>query len=109
MRAEEERFSETLARGLKVFDELAGKDAIDADDAFTLAATYGFPIELTQELAEERGQAVDVDGFRALMEEHREISRGGGDGTAQQVGVAARRGRVIRSTRVRRLREDGRC
>jgi alanyl-tRNA synthetase len=79
VRAEEERFSETLARGMKVFDELAGNDAISADDAFTLAATYGFPIELTQELAEERGQAVDIDGFRELMEGHREISRGGGE------------------------------
>ncbi|HEY6962186.1 MAG TPA: alanine--tRNA ligase [Gaiellaceae bacterium] len=78
-RLEEERFSETLARGQKVFDELAGKDAITADDAFALAATYGFPIELTEELAEERGQPVDVDGFRQLMEEHRVVSRAGGD------------------------------
>jgi alanyl-tRNA synthetase len=84
VRAEEEKFSETLARGTKVFDELAGQEAITADDAFLLAATYGFPIELTQELAEERGQAVDVDGFRALMEEHREISRGGGESSTQQ-------------------------
>ncbi|HZQ16887.1 MAG TPA: alanine--tRNA ligase [Gaiellaceae bacterium] len=78
-RREEERFSETLARGMKVFDELAGRDAVGADDAFALAATYGFPIELTQELAEERGQAVDVDGFRELMEEHRVVSRAGGE------------------------------
>jgi alanyl-tRNA synthetase len=78
-RREEERFSETLARGTKVFDELAGQPAISADDAFTLAATYGFPIELTEELAEERGQAVDVDGFRELMEGHRVVSRAGGD------------------------------
>ena len=78
-RAEEERFSETLARGMKVFDELARQEAIAAVDAFALAATYGFPIELTQELAEERGQPVDVDGFRELMEEHREVSRAGGD------------------------------
>ncbi len=84
VRAEEERFSETLARGLKVFDELADKDAITAEDAFTLVATYGFPIELTQELAEERGQAVDVDGFRELMAEHRDISRAGGESTTQQ-------------------------
>src|SRR5690242_3885009 len=87
VRAEEERFSETLARGLKVFEELAGKEAIDADDAFLLAATYGFPIELTVELAEERGQPVDVDGFRTLMTEHRAISRGGGEGTLQQIGT----------------------
>ncbi|HEX6762725.1 MAG TPA: alanine--tRNA ligase [Gaiellaceae bacterium] len=77
--AEEERFSETLARGMKVFDGLADRDAIDAQEAFTLAATYGFPIELTEELAEERGQPVDVDGFRALMEEHRVVSRAGGE------------------------------
>ena len=85
VRAEEEKFSETLARGMKVFEDLAGREAITADDAFTLVATYGFPIELTEELAEERGQAVDLDGFRDLMEEHREVSRGGGDDTAQQV------------------------
>jgi alanyl-tRNA synthetase len=79
VRLEEERFRETLARGLKVFDEVAAGDAISADDAFTLAATYGFPIELTQELAEERGRPVDVDGFRELMEGHREVSRAGGE------------------------------
>jgi alanyl-tRNA synthetase len=79
VRAEEERFSETLARGLKEFDELAGRDAVTADDAFRLAATFGFPIELTVELAEERGQPVDVDGFRTLMEEHRVVSRAGGE------------------------------
>ncbi|HEX3807811.1 MAG TPA: alanine--tRNA ligase [Gaiellaceae bacterium] len=84
VRNEEERFSETLARGMKEFDELAGKDAVTADDAFKLAATFGFPIELTQELAEERGQPVDVDGFRELMEQHRDVSRGGGEGSTQQ-------------------------
>jgi alanyl-tRNA synthetase len=84
VRAEEERFSETLTRGTKVFDELAGKDAIGAQDAFDLATTYGFPLELTQELAEERGQPVDVDGFRDLMAAHREVSRGGGEGSTQQ-------------------------
>jgi alanyl-tRNA synthetase len=84
VRNEEERFIETLARGMKEFEELAGKEAIDAEDAFKLAATYGFPIELTQELAEERGQPVDVDGFRDLMEEHREVSRAGGEGSTQQ-------------------------
>jgi alanyl-tRNA synthetase len=85
VRAEEERFTETLARGMKEFEDLAGQEAVTADDAFRLAATYGFPIELTQELAEERGQAVDLDGFRRLMEEHREISRAGGEGTSQQI------------------------
>jgi alanyl-tRNA synthetase len=76
IKAEEARFEETLARGLERFEELADQAAVSADDAFTLAATYGYPIELTVELAEERGQPVDVDGYRALMEEHRDISRG---------------------------------
>ncbi len=78
VRAEEERFRETLDRGMKEFEELAGTD-IGADDAFRLAATYGFPIELTVELARERGHAVDVDGYRVEMERHREISRGTGE------------------------------
>jgi alanyl-tRNA synthetase len=84
VRAEEEKFSETLARGMKVFDELAGQDAISAEDAFALVATYGFPIELAQELAEERGQPIDIDGFQEQMEGHREISRGGGESSTQQ-------------------------
>jgi alanyl-tRNA synthetase len=79
LETEEQRFSETLARGLKLFEELTGNEAVSGEQAFTLAATYGFPIELTVELAEERGQAVDVDEFKRLMEEHREISRAGED------------------------------
>ena len=82
---EEERFRETLVRGQKEFDELAGNETISGDEAFTLVATYGFPIELTVELAEERGQAVDIDGFRDLMEGHREISRAGGESTTEQL------------------------
>ncbi len=84
VRVEEERFAETLERGMKVFEELAGKDAISGEDAFTLVATYGFPLELTVELAEERGQTVDVDGFNAEMARHREISRAGGEREVQR-------------------------
>ena len=79
LRAEEERFSETLSRGLRLFEEVAAKGDVSAEDAFTLTATYGFPVELTAELARERGLAVDLDGFAQLMEEHREISRAGGE------------------------------
>ena len=79
VRAEEERFAETLERGLREFGDLAGQPSISAADAFRLAATFGFPIELTTELAVERGQTVDVDGFREEMARHREISRSGGD------------------------------
>ncbi|HXV96520.1 MAG TPA: alanine--tRNA ligase [Gaiellaceae bacterium] len=75
--AEEEKFGETLARGLKLFEEAAAKGAISGEDAFTLQATYGFPVEMTTELARERGLAVDLDEFRKRMAEHREVSRGG--------------------------------
>ena len=79
LRAEEERFSETLARGMRLFEEVAAKGDVSGEDAFTLVATYGFPIELIRELARERGLAVDDDEFKKLMEEHREISRASGE------------------------------
>jgi alanyl-tRNA synthetase len=84
VRAEEERFAETLERGMRVFEGLADKEAISGEEAFTLQATYGFPLELTVELAEERGQAVDVDGFAAAMASHREVSRAGGERDLQR-------------------------
>jgi alanyl-tRNA synthetase len=91
VKAEEERFQETLERGLKVFAELAERDAVSGEDAFTLAATYGFPLELTVELATERGQAVDVDGYEAAMQEHREVSRGAVEGERERASELARR------------------
>jgi alanyl-tRNA synthetase len=82
---EEERFGETLERGMKLFEEAAAAGTIGGKDAFTLAATYGFPLELTTELARERGIPVDEDVARGLMAEHREISRAGGEkGEAQR-------------------------
>ena len=90
IRVEEERFEETLERGMKLFEELAGTGALSGSDAFTLAATYGFPLELTVELAEERGQAVDVDGYQSEMERHREVSRAGVEGDVQRAADFAR-------------------
>ena len=90
LRQEEERFLETLERGLRLFEELDSDRAVTGEEAFTLAATYGFPLELTVELAEERGQAVDVDGYRAEMERHREVSRAGGSGELQRAADFAR-------------------
>jgi alanyl-tRNA synthetase len=90
VRVEEERFRETLERGLKLFDELAGREAISGEGAFTLAATYGFPLELTVELARERGQPVDTDGYEAAMERHREVSRGAVDSVRQRAADFAR-------------------
>jgi alanyl-tRNA synthetase len=91
LRAEEERFSETLARGMRLFEEVAAKGDISADDAFTLTATYGFPVELTMELARDRGLAVDEEGFDRLMEEHREISRAGTARGIERAGEFSRR------------------
>ena len=105
-RAEEERFPQTLERGLREFEELAAKGDISGEDAFTLATTYGFPIELTVDLAEERGQPVDLDGFRAEMAEHQEISRAGTERT-YETAPRTSLGRRLHD-RVRRLREDRR-
>jgi alanyl-tRNA synthetase len=76
--AEEERFGQTLARGMRLFEEIAQKGGdIAGEDAFRLHDTYGFPLELTQELARERGLGVDDEEFTRLMEQQRERSRAG--------------------------------
>jgi alanyl-tRNA synthetase len=83
--AEEERFAETLERGMKHFEEAAADGRISGEDAFTLQATYGFPVELTHELARERGLEVNEDEYARLMQEHRDKSRAGvGGGSAQR-------------------------
>jgi alanyl-tRNA synthetase len=75
--AEEERFGQTLARGMRLFEEVATKGGdISGEDAFRLHDTYGFPLELTQELARERGLGVNDEEFTRLMEEQRKRSRG---------------------------------
>ncbi len=83
MAAEEEKFHLTLRRGLRRFDEMAeGHSAgqtLDGEQVFRLYDTFGFPIELTRELAEERGLHVDVSDFDRRFREHQEISRAGSD------------------------------
>jgi alanyl-tRNA synthetase len=76
--AEEESFSRTLARGLRLFEEIAQSGQISGEDAFRLHDTYGFPFELTRELAHERGLAIDEEEFTRRMEEQRERSRSAG-------------------------------
>jgi alanyl-tRNA synthetase len=84
--AEEERFGQTLARGLRLFEEIAEKGGdIDGGDAFRLHDTYGFPLELTQELARERGLGVNDEEFTKLMEQQRERSRAAGSTAEFQV------------------------
>ena len=78
---EEESFGRTLDRGIALFDEAAEravKNVVLAEDAFKLHDTYGFPLDLTQVMASERGMTVDVEGFEKLMEQARELARSGG-------------------------------
>ncbi|MEX0934850.1 MAG: alanine--tRNA ligase [Candidatus Paceibacterota bacterium] len=78
IQAEEERFRSTLAEGLREFEKLSDGD-ISGEDAFMLFSTYGFPLEETLELADEKGISVDVEGFKAAMKKHKELSRAGAE------------------------------
>ena len=98
--AEEEQFAKTLERGMKLFDEAAAKGEITGEDAFTLQATYGFPIELTQELARERGLGVNDEAYTRFMEQHREISRQGGTARFEPRFTGARRTEFVGYERV---------
>ena len=78
---EEERFAETLDAGMKIFDEVAVQVAdgvIPGADAFRLYDTYGFPVDLTADIARERNMSVDMAGFDAAMERQRETARAAG-------------------------------
>ncbi|MGH8211897.1 MAG: alanine--tRNA ligase, partial [Rhodanobacteraceae bacterium] len=79
LRAEEQRFGETLEQGMRIFDDVASRardNAIAGVDAFKLYDTYGFPVDLTADIARERGLAVDMVGFERSMEEQRARARG---------------------------------
>ena len=79
--AEETAFNRTLASGSRLFDEAAsatkqsGASVLSGTDAFTLHDTYGFPLELTLEMAAEAGLSVDEEGFRGLMAEQRQRAK----------------------------------
>jgi len=76
---EEQRFLQTLSRGLALFEEIASNDSgtVDGQSAFLLYDTHGFPLELTAELASERGLDLDRDGFTAALREQQERARSG--------------------------------
>lgn len=77
---EEEKFSRVIEGGLKRLEQIIEKgNGISGHDAFELFASNGFPFELTQELAEEKGVKVDQAGFEAEFAKHQEVSRGGMD------------------------------
>lgn len=81
MKSEEERFEETLDLGLELFEKVAEKvletkeKIIPGEDVFKLYDTYGFPLDLTQVMAQEKGLSIDLKGFERLLEEQRERSR----------------------------------
>ena len=76
LKNEKEKFNRTLEKGLREFEKVASKnDDIDGQTAFHLYDTYGFPIELTIELAKERNMSVDEDGFKEKFKAHQELSR----------------------------------
>ncbi|MFP6874277.1 MAG: alanine--tRNA ligase [Verrucomicrobiales bacterium] len=81
--AEETLFGQTLDRGLKIFESQLARTqggVFSGDAAFDLEATYGFPVDLTELMAAEKGLTVDMECYSGRLREHREISRGGGQG-----------------------------
>lgn len=82
LRNEEQQFGKTLQEGLKRFSkvvgELSGK-TIDGQTAFHLYDTYGFPLELTKEMAQEQGITIDEAGFKTAFEAHQALSRAGAE------------------------------
>jgi alanyl-tRNA synthetase len=92
---EEHRFAETLSLGLGMLDDLidGGVPVVPGSDAFMLHDTYGFPVELTAEIAAERKVGLDMEGFEAAMEHQRELARtaaGGAKGDELQSQAAGR-------------------
>ena len=79
---EKNKFNKTLEKGLREFEKLTRNiegTEISKDIAFKLYDTYGFPIELTEELAKEQGLTVDIEGFKKKFEEHQALSRKGAE------------------------------
>lgn len=72
---EEEKFGKTLEKGLRELEKMLGKGSLSADEAFQLFSTYGFPLELTEEILLERGQKVDRETFKAEFKKHQDLSR----------------------------------
>jgi alanyl-tRNA synthetase len=86
VRAEEQGFGRTLDTGLSMLDDLLARGEVSGEDAFRLHDTYGFPIDLTTEIAGERDVPVDIAGFDELMEEQR-LRSSAGAGSQERVGA----------------------
>lgn len=75
LKAEEDKFQKTLDKGLKEFEKMSGDNKISGKEAFLLFQSYGFPLEITKELAEENNIELDEVGFGEEMKKHQELSR----------------------------------
>jgi len=78
LKKEEEKFERTLEKGLREFEKMATKD-ISGKDAFLLFQSYGFPLEMTEEMADEKKVKVDVEAFFKEYEDHKKLSRTGAE------------------------------
>jgi alanyl-tRNA synthetase len=72
---EEEKFGQTITKGMKELEKMMKEGQLTGEKAFILYSTYGFPLELTEEIVKERGGVIDKDAFRAEFEKHQELSR----------------------------------
>lgn len=79
IKGEEEKFRKTLDKGIKEFYKKTEDGKLSGFDAFLLFSTYGFPIEVTKELAEEKGVEIDMKGYNVEFEKHQEQSRLGAE------------------------------
>lgn len=79
LKSEEEKFEQTIEKGLKEFKKMSFDKKISGQEAFILFSTYGFPLELTEELAKENGLKIGVEEFYKEMERHQELSRKGAE------------------------------
>ncbi|MFH2027972.1 MAG: alanine--tRNA ligase [Nanoarchaeota archaeon] len=79
LKKEDEKFRNTLEKGLRKFEVMATDKKISAKEAFLLFQSFGFPIEVTKELADEKGISVDVRGFEEEFKKHQELSRIGAE------------------------------
>lgn len=79
LKKEDERFRMTLEKGLHRFERMAGNKLISGKESFLLFQSFGFPFEMTEELAKEKGIKVDKKGFEKEFEKHQELSRVGAE------------------------------
>jgi len=115
IRAEEDRFNDTLDSGMAILrNEIAalrkgGARELSGDVAFRLYDTYGFPLELTEEIASENGMTVDKDGFATLMDQQRDRARQARGAVGYAGKVSAKYAKALAGTSVRFVGYESPC